>query len=294
MQRQVSNQSVTVRPTQTPRPTRHSQRQQRNLTKINIKVPSENVTAWQLTGIAFVGSSVVAVDNMNNMLRQISLSGSLVMNQTLCLDNPLSLCNVNNPADVAVTQPELRQISIVTTEGGLRVKNVIRTHKAYEGIAHLPDGRLVVSCVTGRISIDVIEQGGRVLKSFERNHIFRWPRFLSLTSSGNILISDRDQKHLVSLSLNGQVDWTYSTPSSPWGVACDQNGKIFLCLDNNTVQILAENGDVIHEKFVASKDGIKTPYAICARPNQVAITEFGSSLFAPNSSLIYVATHGLG
>ena len=64
IQRQISDQAV--RPTQTPRPPRQpTQRQQRNMTKINVKVPSEHVISWQLTGIAFVGISVVVADNIN-------------------------------------------------------------------------------------------------------------------------------------------------------------------------------------------------------------------------------------
>lgn len=285
-QRQIS--TGAVRPTLTPRPTREP-RPTRTLTRVNVKVASESVSAWHMTGVVFIGNTIVAVDHLNEMVRQVTIS-SQALNLTLPLEKPVSICNVSCPTEVAVTQPEKRTITILSMERGLNVKGIMRTNKAYEGIAQMQSGDFVVSCIQGRMSIDVIDRSGHVLKSIERSHSFRCPRFLCVTSSGSVIVSDREQKHVVSVNFTtSQLEWTYSTPCSPWGVACDQNGKIFICLDNNSVHVISEDGQLIQDKFISDKDGIKTPYAICARRGQIAMTEFGPSLFVPNSSFVFTA-----
>ncbi|XP_062601506.1 E3 ubiquitin-protein ligase TRIM56-like isoform X2 [Saccostrea cucullata] len=271
-QRQTS--TGAVRPTNTPRPTREP-RPTRTISKVNVKVASEAVSAWHLTGVVFVGNTIVVTDNLNEMVRQVSIS-SQALNLTLPLEKPVSICNVSCPTDVAVTQPDKRTITIISTERGLNVKGTVRTNKAYEGIAQMQSGDFVVSCIQGRMSIDVIDRGGHVLKSIERSYSLRCPRFLSVTSAGRVIVTDKEQKHIVSLNFEtSQLDWTYSTQYSPWGLACDQDGKIFICLDNNSVQVVSEEGHLIQDKFVTENDGIKTPHAICARRGQIAMTEFG-------------------
>lgn len=285
-QRQTS--TGAVRPTQTPRPLREP-RQTRTLSKVNVKAATEGVSSWHMTGVVFVGTSIVATDRVNQMIRQVSISPH-ALNLTLPIESPVSICNASVPTEVAVTQPEKRTISIISTERGLNVKGIVRTNKAYEGIAQMPSGDFVVSCTQGRMSIDIIDRGGHVLKSIERSHAFRCPRFLSVTSTGSVVVSDKEQKHVVCVNFStSQLEWTYSTPCSPWGLACDQNGKIFVCLDNNSVQVISEEGQLLQDKFISERDGIKTPYAICARQGQIAMTEFGPSLFVPNSAFVFIA-----
>ena len=283
-----------VRPTQTPRQQRQQPTRTRapaRITKVNCKDPTENATSWKLTGIAFVGTTAVIADNQNNMVRQVSVNGSVALNEVLPLDHALSVCNTEIETEVAVTQPQKRQISVVAADrrGGLRVKEIIRTLKSYEEIAYLPANRFVVSSMIGRMSIDVIDQAGHVLKSLERSYNFRTPRFLAVTSSNSILVSDRDQKELICVNMNGATEWIHPTNGAfPCGVACDFNGKIYLCLDNNTVVVLYEDGTPLPNKLIDMNDGLKTPYAICARQRQVAVTELGSSLFAPGSPWMFV------
>ena len=285
-QRQTS--TGAVRPTQTPRPIREP-RQTRTIAKVNVKVASEAVSAWHLTGVVFVGNTIVVTDNLNEMVRQVSIT-SQALNLTLPLEKPVSICNASIPSEVAVTQPEKRIISIISTERGLNVKGIVRTNKAYEGIAQMQSGDFVVSCTQGRMSIDIIDRGGHVLKSIERSHAFRSPRFLCVTSTGSVIVSDKEQKHVVCVNFTtSQLEWTFSTPCSPWGVACDQNGKIYICLDDNSVQVISEEGQHVQDKFVSERDGIRTPFAICARRGQIAMTEFGPSLFVPNSAFVFVA-----
>ena len=284
------NPTPIVRPTRTPRPVRHvAARQQKSREVINVKDDSEGSMSWQLTGVVFVDNSIIVADSQNDIVRKCGLGGNRDGNDTLPIEQPLCICNMGSTSNVAITQPEKRQISVVGTRG-LSIVEVIKTHKPYEGICQMADSKFVVSCMLGRISIDILSRNGRVVKTIERSHLFHWPRFLTIATNGNIIVSDKDQKHVISLNQSGQVIWTYSTSVSPWGVSSDKNGKIYLCLDNNTVQIISDDGRLVQDKFVNIKEGIKTPYAIAARCGEVAVTEYGPSLFAPNSPNVHVFT----
>ncbi|XP_060081055.1 tripartite motif-containing protein 3-like [Ylistrum balloti] len=290
----VSQQTPIVRPTVTPRnpPRQMNPRRrkgpQKSKSTINVKNLQEDTMTWQLTGITFVGYSVVVVDSFNHMIRQCSIAGSPTMNKALYLESPLGITSLTDPTEVAVTQPDKRKVVILSLDSDIRVKEEISTQKQYEAICQLNGIYFVVTCTEGRRCVDIIDRVGRVQKSIERSQLFRSPRYLTITSTGAIVVSDREQKHVVCITQTGQVQWTYPTPASPWGVAADGSGQVYVCLDNSSVHVLSEDGTLMDDNFLAAKDGIRVPYAICARSRQVAITEFGPSLFAPNSPWVHV------
>ncbi|XP_069113689.1 tripartite motif-containing protein 3-like [Argopecten irradians] len=290
----VSQQTPIVRPTVTPRnaPRQMNPRRrkgpQKSKSTINVKNLQEDTMTWQLTGITFVGYSVVVVDSYNHMIRQCSIAGSPTLNKTLYIESPLGITSLTDPTEIAVTQPDKRKVVVISLDPDIRVKETIATQKPYEAICQLNGIYFVVTCTDGRRCVDIIDRVGRIQKSIERSQLFRTPRYLSITSTGTIVVSDREQKHVVCISQTGQVQWTYPTPASPWGVAVDGAGQVYVCLDNSCVHVLSEDGELVDDSFLAAKDGIRVPYAICARSRQVAITEFGSSLFAPNSPWVHV------
>ncbi|XP_033755787.1 tripartite motif-containing protein 3-like [Pecten maximus] len=290
----VSQQTPVVRPTVTPRnpPRQMNPRRrkgpQKSKSTINVKNLQEDTMTWQLTGITFVGYSVVVVDSFNHMIRQCSIAGSPTLNKTLYIESPLGITSLTDPTEVAVTQPDKRKVAILSLDPDIRLKETIATHKQYEAICQLNGIYFVVTCTEGRRCVDIIDRVGRIQKSIERSQLFRAPRYISITSAASIVVSDREQKHVVCISQTGQVQWTYPTPASPWGVAADGAGHVYVCLDNSCVHVLSEDGALVDDSFLAAKDGIRVPYAICARSRQVAITEFGSSLFAPNSPWVHV------
>jgi hypothetical protein len=173
-----------------------------------VKDDSEGSMSWQLTGVVFVDNSIIVADSQNDIVRKCGLGGNRDGNDTLPIEQPLCICNMGSTSNVAITQPEKRQISVVGTRG-LSIVEVIKTHKPYEGICQMADSKFVVSCMLGRISIDILSRNGRVVKTIERSHLFHWPRFLTIATNGNIIVSDKDQKHVISLNQSGQVIWTY-------------------------------------------------------------------------------------
>lgn len=260
---------------------------------LSVKPADRSNTCWQLTGIAIIGDAVVVTDAHNGQLFKFDIRHSLSTPEQLTLDCPVSVCPAHDSTDAVVTLPEQKQLAFIETVTELEVKDTVETLKPYEGIAQLPNNQYAASCcVVDSQSVDIITADAAILKSIEKNDngedLFSWPRFLSSTSTGNILVSDRDKRALLCLDTQGQVKWTYPINASPWGVSCHRTGEVYLCLDNNEIQVLTEAGRLVESKFVTSRDGVKVPYAIHAAGDYVAVTEWGTSLFAPNSPRVHL------
>lgn len=261
----------------------------------SVKSADRSNTCWQLTGVAIIEDSVVLTDAHNGQVFRFYIHNTNNMPDHLTLNCPVCVCPVHDSTNAVVTLPEQSQLAFVGTDDLLVLMDTVTTAKPYEGIACLPDDKFVVSCcVVGRQTVDVIDSRGSVLKSIEKtgagDDLFSWPRFLSATSGGDILVSDRDKRALLCLDIQGRVKWTYPINASPWGVSCHQTGEVYLCLENNEIQVLSEAGRLVENKFVTARDGVKVPYAIHAVGDHIAVTEWGSSLFAPNSPRVYLFT----
>ena len=275
-------------------------RQTRNKISISVKSANNPASCWQLTGVAFVGDYIIVADARNNLVRKCFLpqSNSTSVFSQLMLECPVSVCTTLDSTDVLVTLPEISQVVTLGTDETLFIKDEIITQKPYEGICPLSDSMFVASCcVIGKQCVDVINIEGAILKTFDKDSngqpLFSWPRFISTTVSGNILISDRDQRSVFCIDREGTPIWTFVASASPWGISGHESGNIYLCLDSGIVQVLSEDGRLVQNKFVTKRDGVNIPYAIHAKGENVAMSEWGGSLFAPNSPWIHVfSLHG--
>ena len=272
--------------TETGRPTR-------NKLSISVKSANNSTWCWQLTGIAIVGDYFVVADARNNKVKRCVFQQSTSVFQQLTLDCPVSVCAVRGSTDVLVTLPETSQLVLLDTESTLELKEEIATQKPYEGICTLDGSNLIVSCcVIGKQCIDIIDISGRILKTFDKDDrgqpLFSWPRFISTTHSGNIVISDRDQRSVYCYDPEGTPLWTFVAAASPWGISGHESGQIYLCLDSGIVQVLSDDGVLIQNKFITKRDGVNIPYAVHAKDEYIAVTEWGGSLFAPNSPWIHI------
>lgn len=107
-------------------------------------------------------------------------------------------------------------------------------------------GDFVVFCIQGRMFIDIIDRGGYVFKLIECFYVFWCLCFLSVIFIGSVVVSDKEQKYVVCVNfLISQLEWIYFILCLFWGLVFDQNGKIFVCLDNNLVQVIFEEGQLL-------------------------------------------------
>lgn len=268
--------------------TQNNQSRSKSKSVINVKNPQEDATTWHLNGIVFIGYYVLVIDSYNNVLRKCSIAGTFTTHEILPLEGPTSITLMDNPTEVAVTQPEKKQIVIISTDHELAIKETIKTNKPYDVICLHQRTNFVTCSFRGSKCIDIINRVGRIQSSIERSRILRDPRYLTVTRDGLIVVSDNELRRVICMNSEGQVQWTHTPNASPWGVASDKMGTIYVCLDNSEVQTLSDDGQVIEDKFLSARDGIKVPYAICVRSRQLGITEFGSSLFTPNSPWVHI------
>ncbi|KAH3850603.1 tripartite motif-containing protein 3-like [Dreissena polymorpha] len=260
---------------------------------VSVQIVDQANTSWQLTGVAIIGDCLVITDAHNNQVFRFETRPSGAMPEQLSIDCPVCVAPGHGGSVAMVTQPEHRKLSLLDVGNGLVVKEFIETAKPYEGIAKLLEERYAVSCcVVDRQCIDIIDVAGTILQTIDKddtgNMILSWPRFLSATTGGDILVSDRDKRALICISLAGRVKWTYPTNASPWGVTCHNSGSVYLCLDTKEIQVLTEAGSLVKRGFVSRRDDIQVPYAIHAVEDYIAVTEWGSNLFAPSSPRVHM------
>jgi hypothetical protein len=266
----------------------------RSKVTLSVKSADRSNTCWQLTGVVIIEDSIVLTDAHNGQLFRFSIRNTNAPPHQLTLNCPVCVCQAHESTDAVVTLPEQNELAFIGTEDSFVLMDTVPTEKPYEGIAKLPDGKFVVSCcVVGRQAVDIIDMRAVILKSIDKTEsgeeLFSWPRFLSVTSSGDILVSDRDKRALLCIDTQGRVKWAYPINASPWGVSCHSNGEVYLCLDNSQVQLLTEAGRLVDNRYVEGRrDGVKVPYAIHAVGDLLSVTEWGSSLFAPNSPRVHL------
>lgn len=260
---------------------------------VSVKIADQRNSTWQLTGVAIIGDSIIITDAHNCQVFKFETRQAGAMPEQLSIDCPVCVTPGHGGDDALVTQPEHSKLSLIGTTESLELKDEFETAKPYEGIVKLDGGKYAVSCcIVGRQCVDIIDGQANILKTLDKdesgNPLCSWPRFLSTTTTGDILVSDRDKRALLCMDCDGRVKWTHPTEASPWGVSCHDSGSIYLCLDSNEVHVLTKEGRVVDNKYISRRDGVKVPYAIHASGDYIAITEWGSNLFSPSSSRVYM------
>ena len=260
---------------------------------VSVKIADTRNSTWQLTGIAIIGHCLIITDAQNGQVFKFETQQAGAMPEQLSIACPVCVTPGHIDGEALITQPEHSKLTLIEARSAFEIKDEFESEKPYEGIIKLVDGKYAVSCcLAGSQCIDIIDSQASILKTLDKdpagNSLCSWPRFLSTTTEGDILVSDRDKRALLCMDEEGTVKWTYPTDASPWGVSCHESGSIYLCLDSNEVHVLTEGGQLVDNKYISRRDGVKVPYAIHATGDYIAITEWGSNLFSPRSSRVYM------
>ena len=229
-----------------------------------------------LTGVVCVGNAIVVADNENKNLKRFLNDGEL--KDTLLLTDPCGICNLPKSSDIAVTEPDLYQITFCSTNENLKVLSASKTTKKYESIAAIDELRLVVGCCEiGLSSVDIIDCNGSVLKSIQTkddgDKIFRNPAAITCLTSGEILISDAGYSHLICISPDGKTEFTYDPKGRPSGICVDAQGGIYMAIyDSNTVFRLSADGKK-ESVIVGQSFQVKSPLAMAVNSDYLILTE---------------------
>ncbi|XP_060571091.1 uncharacterized protein LOC132729345 [Ruditapes philippinarum] len=228
-----------------------------------------------LTGITFVSGDIVACDNENKTLKRFDINGKFL--EELFLHDPCGICTLPNSSEVAVTEPDIKQITVCSLDASLEISFELKTKKKYECVSSYQDKYVAGCCELGSASVDFIDGNGTVLRSILGNVdgklIFRNPSAIACLPSGDLLISDPGSCALVCVSQNNNTKFKIEPGGRPSGVCSDLNGGIYMAqYDSNLVLRLSSGGNiegvVVDEKFK-----LTSPLAMTYDLNQLAITE---------------------
>lgn len=228
-----------------------------------------------LTGIAFVSGNIFVCDNENKTLKRFGVDGKFL--EELFLHDPCGICRLPNSPDIAITEPDIKQITVCTLRGSLNVTFELKTEKKYECISAFQDKYVVGCCEIGHSSVDFLDSNGTILRTIpgtlEGQMRFRNPAAITCISSGEILVSDPGSCVLICISQNNKTKFRIDIGGRPSGVCSDSDGSIYMAqYDSNLVLRLSSGGKtegvVVDEKFE-----LTSPLAMAVDNNLLALTE---------------------
>lgn len=239
----------------------------------NASLPDENPCL--LTGVTFVGRNIVVCDNENKTLKRFDVSGKF--QEELFLRDPCGICSLPNSAEVAVTEPDIRQITVCKLDDSLEVVYELQTTKKYECVSAFQDKYAVGCCELGSTCVDFIDSNGTILRTIpgtlDGQILFRNPAAIACHTSGDIIISDPGTCAVVCITQNTKTKFRKSTRGRPSGVCVDNNGEIYVGqYDANLVLKLSRTGSK-DSTIVGRKHKLTSPLAMSINANFLVVTE---------------------
>jgi len=228
-----------------------------------------------LTGVCFLGDNIIVCDNENKTLKRFHIDGKFL--EEMFLTDPCGICNMPNSTDIAITEPEIHQITRCSFDNAITVDFSIKTEKQYQCIAALDDKYVVGCCDIADPCIDFIDGNGTILKRMKSKNgeakLFKNPASIACLSSEKFLVSDPGICSLICASSTGDVRFRLETTGRPSSVCVDSSGAIFMAhYDQGVVYRLTGKGEV-EGMVVNEKYGVSNPLSMCVSKGLMAITE---------------------
>lgn len=242
-------------------------------------LPGEKLCS--LSGVVCMGDSIIVADQNNNKVKRFEMWTGVFIDE-LELEEPHQLSLIPGTFGVATTQWE-HKITIVSTEGKLKIGETIMTEKNYVGICALNEERLAVSCYLNK-SVDIIDRRGRVLKTikyftqanspslFFKKSLFLTPTVITQTSTGNLCVCDSKRQRVVCVDDEGNVVWSHKTTTRPSSVSSFK-GQILVALQNTDCVIKMSESGECQGTAMGPSDGLVHPWAISMWRNYMIVTE---------------------
>lgn len=228
-----------------------------------------------LTGVTFVEHNIVVCDNENKTVKIFRIDGKFI--EELFLQDPCGICSMPNSTDVAITEPEIKQITICSLEAAIVITFSLRTEKKYQCITTLDD-KFVVGCSDiASPCIDVIDSNGTILQSLQngsnQEKLFRNPTSVACLKSGDFLISDPGTCSVVCINKDGSVKFRLGTQGRPSAVCVGNKGTMYMAhYDSNEVYRITSAGSV-DLTTVDKRFDLKSPLAMCISDDVLVLTE---------------------
>ncbi|XP_071082424.1 E3 ubiquitin-protein ligase TRIM33-like [Haliotis cracherodii] len=185
-------------------------------------------------------------------------------NQLLLSYYPWQIAKLSE-SQIAVSVPNSMEIVTVNVTPGPVLLSTIKTSKKYYALAFLSPSQLAAGTWKQSHSVDILDMTGRILRSINTG-VIGSPDLIHVSSSNNLLVSERAVKSLVSVTSEGDAVFTYTPTralSHPWGITTTSTGDILLVdRDSHKVIQLTESGQFVRD-VLTQQDGLEYPDGVC-------------------------------
>ncbi|XP_060577449.1 uncharacterized protein LOC132734678 [Ruditapes philippinarum] len=230
-------------------------RQCSQMDKIGIKTSQDRLDCW-ITGMTLLTPDLLIITDYNNKaIKIVDISRKSVQAQHNFDSEPYDVTTVSQN-EVAVTLPFHQTIQFFSvSRNNLRKKHTLQVDGKCYGISCHKDKMVVSYLNPAKIQILLIN--GTVLQTIQDENIFKNPNYIT-TSDNCIFVSDYSLKTVTKLNWQCEVTGKYVCTASPRGLTMSDDGTVFVCIDNNTIEEIS--GDCSEGQIVV-KD-IKYPQAV--------------------------------
>jgi hypothetical protein len=223
--------------------------------KIGIKT-SKDTLDCNISGMTLLTPDLLIITDYNNMaIKIVDISRKSVLAQQYFDSKPLDVTTVSQN-DVAVTLPLHQTIQFFSvSRNNLQKKHTLQVDGKCFGISCHKD-KMVVS-YRNPAKIQILLINGTVLQTIQDENIFKKPNYIT-TSDDCIYVSDVVLQTVTKLNWQCEVTGKYVCKESPRGSTMSDDGTVFVCISNNTIEEISED---CSEGQVVVKD-IEWPQAV--------------------------------
>ncbi|XP_041362116.1 uncharacterized protein LOC121378082 [Gigantopelta aegis] len=225
-------------------------------------------------------ASKIIVSDWNNRCVKWFNSKTSALRYTFRLPGPPRGLAKSCDEQVVVVLPRQKQIVYLNVQDDVTLTKTLTTEKEYIYVTMLPGNRLAVSgwdSMFGDGSIDLLDDGGRVIRSLRRD-LIPCPRYLVAKGLSLVVVS-RKLQSLVCVTPSGVILWTSRDSAwlrSPIGVACDVEEFVYVCDDKrNCVVQLSRDGKFVRDIITHQGELSKPQFVCCDRDNLYVVQSNG-------------------
>jgi hypothetical protein len=230
-------------------------RQCSQIDKIGIKT-SQDRDNCLITGMTLLTPDLLIItDYHNNAIKIVDISIKSVQARHSFDSGPYDVTTVSQN-EVAVTLPFHQTIQFFSvSRNHLEKKHTLQVDGECYGISCHKDKMVVAYRNPAKIQIRLIN--GTVLQTIQDENIFKNPNYIT-TSGNSIFVCDYTLETVTKLNWQCEVTGKYVCTASPRGLTMSDDGTVFVCIDNYTIEEISE--DCSEGQIVVK--GIKYPQAV--------------------------------
>lgn len=225
-----------------------------------------------LSGICFVETYIVAIDQFNNCCIKMSIDGAVL--EKMRLAEPYQVCRCLD-GNIAITCWDKNCIHLLQVEPELASTATLRTTKHYLGISCAGYGRFVVTSADS--SVDIISITGDIILSINQRRSINILKYIfgtfsvpvkAMMKDDTFIICDSVRKTLVRMDLYGTILWQTVIPRIT-SITCGPDFIYCTLSRSNKITTVSFDGKVKDECLLQ----VRSPWAIDVEGDKIILTE---------------------